>query len=148
VSSSSVIVAEHRRLGDTGSDHGDPQTLCRVLDLAATMPRPAIGVTIVEPGGARTEFRCGSTQIVDLMPDYEPPPPAADGARLAGPAEHLTALRRRLADFETASGSAYFARANPTEVQFGLLSARHQTAAGKPVLLPRRSRPVSSRTAQ
>jgi NAD(P)-dependent dehydrogenase (short-subunit alcohol dehydrogenase family) len=30
-----------------------------------------IGVTIVEPGGARTEFRHGSAQIADLMPEYD-----------------------------------------------------------------------------
>ena len=30
-----------------------------------------IGVTIVEPGGARTEFRYGSAQVADLMPEYE-----------------------------------------------------------------------------
>ena len=30
-----------------------------------------IGVTIVEPGGARTEFRYGSAHVADLMPEYE-----------------------------------------------------------------------------
>ena len=30
-----------------------------------------IGVTIVEPGGARTEFRYGSAQVAHLMPAYE-----------------------------------------------------------------------------
>lgn len=30
-----------------------------------------IGVTIVEPGGARTEFRCGSAKIATLMPEYD-----------------------------------------------------------------------------
>jgi NAD(P)-dependent dehydrogenase (short-subunit alcohol dehydrogenase family) len=30
-----------------------------------------IGVTIVEPGGARTEFRYGSAQVADLMPEYD-----------------------------------------------------------------------------
>ncbi|GII05563.1 hypothetical protein Pta02_75710 [Planobispora takensis] len=30
-----------------------------------------IGVTIVEPGGARTEFRYGSAQVADLMPAYD-----------------------------------------------------------------------------
>ena len=30
-----------------------------------------IGVTIVEPGGARTEFRYGSAHIANLMPEYE-----------------------------------------------------------------------------
>jgi NAD(P)-dependent dehydrogenase (short-subunit alcohol dehydrogenase family) len=30
-----------------------------------------IGVTIVEPGGARTEFRYGSAKVAKLMPEYE-----------------------------------------------------------------------------
>ncbi|MEC4271887.1 SDR family oxidoreductase [Adlercreutzia sp. R25] len=30
-----------------------------------------IGVTIVEPGGARTEFRYGSAHVADLMPAYD-----------------------------------------------------------------------------
>ncbi len=30
-----------------------------------------IGVTIVEPGGARTEFRYGSAKVARLMPEYE-----------------------------------------------------------------------------
>jgi len=30
-----------------------------------------IGVTVVEPGGARTEFRYGSAQVADLLPAYE-----------------------------------------------------------------------------
>lgn len=30
-----------------------------------------IGVTIVEPGGARTEFRYGSAKVADLMPEYK-----------------------------------------------------------------------------
>jgi NAD(P)-dependent dehydrogenase (short-subunit alcohol dehydrogenase family) len=30
-----------------------------------------IGVTIIEPGGARTEFRHGSAQIAELMPAYD-----------------------------------------------------------------------------
>ena len=33
-----------------------------------------IGVTIVEPGGARTEFRYGSAQVADLMPAYDDTP--------------------------------------------------------------------------
>jgi len=32
-----------------------------------------IGVTIVEPGGARTEFRYGSARVADLMPAYDGP---------------------------------------------------------------------------
>jgi len=30
-----------------------------------------IGITLVEPGGARTEFRYGSARIANLMPEYE-----------------------------------------------------------------------------
>ena len=30
-----------------------------------------IGLTIVEPGGARTEFRYGSAHVANLMPEYE-----------------------------------------------------------------------------
>ena len=33
-----------------------------------------IGMTIVEPGGARTEFRYGSGQVADLMPIYDQTP--------------------------------------------------------------------------
>jgi NAD(P)-dependent dehydrogenase (short-subunit alcohol dehydrogenase family) len=33
-----------------------------------------IGVTIVEPGGARTEFRYGSAQVADLLPAYDSTP--------------------------------------------------------------------------
>jgi NAD(P)-dependent dehydrogenase (short-subunit alcohol dehydrogenase family) len=33
-----------------------------------------IGVTIVEPGGARTEFRYGSAQVADLLPAYDDTP--------------------------------------------------------------------------
>jgi len=33
-----------------------------------------IGVTIVEPGGARTEFRYGSAQVAKLMPEYDQTP--------------------------------------------------------------------------
>ncbi|MDW2644518.1 SDR family oxidoreductase [Citrobacter sp. HN-141] len=33
-----------------------------------------IGMTIVEPGGARTEFRYGSAQIATLMPEYDATP--------------------------------------------------------------------------
>jgi NAD(P)-dependent dehydrogenase (short-subunit alcohol dehydrogenase family) len=33
-----------------------------------------IGMTIVEPGGARTEFRYGSAQVADLMPEYDGTP--------------------------------------------------------------------------
>ncbi|GAB6126196.1 SDR family oxidoreductase [Humidesulfovibrio idahonensis] len=33
-----------------------------------------IGMTIVEPGGARTEFRYGSAQVAKLMPEYDQTP--------------------------------------------------------------------------
>jgi NAD(P)-dependent dehydrogenase (short-subunit alcohol dehydrogenase family) len=33
-----------------------------------------IGMTIVEPGGARTEFRYGSAQVAELMPAYDDNP--------------------------------------------------------------------------
>lgn len=33
-----------------------------------------IGMTIVEPGGARTEFRYGSAQVATLMPEYDVTP--------------------------------------------------------------------------
>jgi NAD(P)-dependent dehydrogenase (short-subunit alcohol dehydrogenase family) len=33
-----------------------------------------IGMTIVEPGGARTEFRYGSVQVAELMPIYDQTP--------------------------------------------------------------------------
>jgi len=36
-----------------------------------------IGVTIVEPGGARTEFRYGSAQVADAMPEYAGTPARA-----------------------------------------------------------------------
>ncbi|WP_225858644.1 SDR family oxidoreductase [Streptomyces albicerus] len=41
-----------------------------------------IGVTIVEPGGARTEFRCGSAQPADPLPEYEGNPAHAYRAML------------------------------------------------------------------
>lgn len=33
-----------------------------------------IGVTLVEPGGARTEFRYGSAKVASLMPEYDDTP--------------------------------------------------------------------------
>jgi NAD(P)-dependent dehydrogenase (short-subunit alcohol dehydrogenase family) len=44
-----------------------------------------IGVTIVEPGGARTEFRHGSAQVADLMPEYDDAPAHAF-LQMLGPA--------------------------------------------------------------
>lgn len=39
--------------------------------LAQEVAQFNIGVTIVEPGGARTEFRYGSARVAELMPEYE-----------------------------------------------------------------------------
>lgn len=39
--------------------------------LAQEVAQFNIGVTMVEPGGARTEFRYGSAKIAKLMPEYE-----------------------------------------------------------------------------
>ena len=42
--------------------------------VAAEVAPFGIGVTIVEPGGARTEFRYGSAQVADLLPAYDGTP--------------------------------------------------------------------------
>jgi NAD(P)-dependent dehydrogenase (short-subunit alcohol dehydrogenase family) len=47
-----------------------------------------IGVTIVEPGGARTEFRYGSAQVADLLPAYDDTPAHAF-QRMLDPANGL-----------------------------------------------------------
>ena len=47
-----------------------------------------IGMTIVEPGGARTEFRYGSAQVATLMPEYEGNPAHAF-LRMLDPANGL-----------------------------------------------------------
>lgn len=39
--------------------------------LAQEVKQFGIGVTMVEPGGARTEFRYGSAKVAELMPEYE-----------------------------------------------------------------------------
>ena len=39
--------------------------------VAQEVARFNIGVTIVEPGGARTEFRYGSAHVANLMPEYD-----------------------------------------------------------------------------
>ncbi len=39
--------------------------------VAQEVAKFGIGVTIVEPGGARTEFRYGSAHVADLMPEYD-----------------------------------------------------------------------------
>jgi NAD(P)-dependent dehydrogenase (short-subunit alcohol dehydrogenase family) len=60
-----------------------------------------IGVTIVEPGGARTEFRYGSAQVADIMPAYDDTPahsflkmldPATGGLAPGDPARMATAI--------------------------------------------------------
>jgi len=39
--------------------------------VAQEVAKFGIGVTIVEPGGARTEFRYGSAHVANLMPEYD-----------------------------------------------------------------------------
>ena len=39
--------------------------------VAQEVAKFGIGMTIVEPGGARTEFRYGSARVANLMPEYE-----------------------------------------------------------------------------
>ena len=39
--------------------------------VAQEVARFNIGITIVEPGGARTEFRYGSAHVANLMPEYD-----------------------------------------------------------------------------
>jgi len=59
-----------------------------------------IGVTIVEPGGARTEFRYGSAQVATLMPEYDGNPAhafqkmldPANGLAPGDPARMATAM--------------------------------------------------------
>ena len=59
-----------------------------------------IGVTIVEPGGARTEFRYGSAQVADLLPAYDGTPAhgflamldAANGLAPGDPARMAAAI--------------------------------------------------------
>jgi len=45
-----------------------------VESVAQEVARFGIGMTIVEPGGARTEFRYGSAQVAKLMPIYDGTP--------------------------------------------------------------------------
>lgn len=47
-----------------------------------------IGVTIVEPGGARTEFRYGSAQVADALPEYRGNP-ARSFEKMLDPANGL-----------------------------------------------------------
>jgi hypothetical protein len=58
-------------------------------------------MTIVEPGGARTEFRYGSAQVADPLPVYEDVDPAPLRMVLgAGARRHAATLRQRIANFE------------------------------------------------
>jgi NAD(P)-dependent dehydrogenase (short-subunit alcohol dehydrogenase family) len=56
--------------------------------VAAEVAPFGIGVTIVEPGGARTEFRYGSARVADLMPEYDGTPAHAF-QRMLDPASGL-----------------------------------------------------------
>ncbi|BDR56816.1 SDR family oxidoreductase [Xylocopilactobacillus apis] len=47
-----------------------------------------IGVTIIEPGGARTEFRYGSAHVANLMPEYDQTP-THDFLKMLDPANGL-----------------------------------------------------------
>ena len=59
-----------------------------------------IGVTIVEPGGARTEFRYGSAQVADALPAYAGSPArsfekmldSANGLAVGDPARMAAAI--------------------------------------------------------
>jgi NAD(P)-dependent dehydrogenase (short-subunit alcohol dehydrogenase family) len=56
--------------------------------VAAEVAPFGIGVMIVEPGGARTEFRYGSARVADLMPAYDGTPAHAF-QRMLDPASGL-----------------------------------------------------------
>jgi hypothetical protein len=53
-----------------------------------------IGMTIVEPGGARTEFRYGSARVADLLPVHDDTP-AHSFLRMLDPANGLAPRRPR-----------------------------------------------------
>lgn len=56
--------------------------------MAQEVAQFGIGVTIVEPGGARTEFRYGSAQVADALPEYRGTP-ARSFERMLDPANGL-----------------------------------------------------------
>jgi NAD(P)-dependent dehydrogenase (short-subunit alcohol dehydrogenase family) len=56
--------------------------------VAAEVAPFGIGITIVEPGGARTEFRYGSARVAELMPEYDGNPAHAF-QRMLDPANGL-----------------------------------------------------------
>jgi NAD(P)-dependent dehydrogenase (short-subunit alcohol dehydrogenase family) len=65
-----------------------------------------IGVTIVEPGGARTEFRYGSAQVADLLPAYDGTPahgfqPMLDPANGLAPGDPARMAARIIASVDT-----------------------------------------------
>jgi|ERR1700684_1015679 len=51
-----------------------PNGASKASSVAQEVAPFGIGVTIVEPGGARTEFRYGSAQVADLLPAYDGTP--------------------------------------------------------------------------
>lgn len=58
-----------------------------------------IGVTIVEPGGARTEFRYGSAKVAKLMPEYDGNPAHAfinmlDASKVLAPGDPVKMATR------------------------------------------------------
>jgi len=58
-----------------------------------------IGVTIVEPGGARTEFRYGSAKVAKLMPEYDGNPAHAflnmlDASKVLAPGDPVKMAAR------------------------------------------------------
>jgi NAD(P)-dependent dehydrogenase (short-subunit alcohol dehydrogenase family) len=59
-----------------------------VESVAQEVAPSGIGMTIVEPGGARTEFRHGSAQIATKMPEYDNTPARAP-LRILDPASEL-----------------------------------------------------------
>jgi NAD(P)-dependent dehydrogenase (short-subunit alcohol dehydrogenase family) len=56
--------------------------------VAAEIAPFGVGVTLVEPGGARTEFRYGSARVAELMPEYDGNPAHAF-QRMLDPANGL-----------------------------------------------------------
>ena len=104
-----------------------------------------IEITIVEPGGARTEFRYGSLQLADPLPAYDGTPaamtrgardrsrpPIGDPAKMAArmiDSVDITPAPRRLV---LGSDSYRFIHAALTE-RLAELEAQHEAAAGTDV---------------
>lgn len=60
-----------------------------------------IGITIVEPGGARTEFRYGSAKVAKLMPEYDGNPAHAflnmlDASKVLAPGDPVKMAARMI----------------------------------------------------